>query len=295
VIVERVLQFGQSGDLVGILTQPREAPRNGRPIFVMWNVGVNHRVGPYRIYVDLCRDLAEAGFTALRFDSSGLGDSDVRREAVSDAEREDLDVRDALDMLAKRTGCDRFVLIGFCSSVDSAHRVAVKDPRVAGVVYVEGYAYQDSGFKRRALLRYLSVERWRRYITEPAYGWQRILRKLSTGKAPPAEEVVFQRSYPTWPAFRADLAGLARRGAQLLFVYSGGDTSFNHRDQFWVMFGTPELDRSKVEVSYYGRADHTFYAVGARNVVRERVVRWAGDRYPAVAADAPMPARSRPG
>ncbi len=79
---ERPVTFGTSGGLMGVLTEPSPScERRGAPTLLSWNVGINHRVGPYRILVDLSRDLAARGFASLRFDLSGRGDSEPRREA----------------------------------------------------------------------------------------------------------------------------------------------------------------------------------------------------------------------
>src|SRR5688572_22932114 len=104
--VESLLTFGASGTLHGILTEPEAARRvPDAPFVLLWNVGLHHRVGPYRIYVDLARRLAEAGYGSLRFDTSGLGDSETsRNDARSDAERNVADVRAAMQALGEQRG-----------------------------------------------------------------------------------------------------------------------------------------------------------------------------------------------
>lgn len=271
-MIEKVVTFGPA-DQVGILTLPSGSGAAASPAILMWNVGLNHRVGPFRIYVDLARRLAEAGFTAFRFDASGLGDSGVRREAVSDAEREDLDVADAMDAVTRRTGITSFVLVGFCSSVDAAHRVAVKHARVVAVVHLEGYAFETKGSQLRRVQRWWSVRRWERraWLAFP---------KLFPSLGGPINlqvESVYKRDYPAWPKFARELAALTQRGTSLLFVYAGGDTFFNYEDQFWEMFDTPELDHRKVRVVYFSRADHTFFDAQIREEVMARVLRFVAE------------------
>jgi dienelactone hydrolase len=136
--VERVLNFGPGKSLVGILCEPPSGKGvEGAPAVITWNVGINHRVGPYRIYVDLARQLAERGFTCLRFDVSGLGDSSVDSENTgTDARRAMSDVEAAMNALREQRGIKRFVLVGFCSSVDAAHSLGAVNPDVAGVIYL---------------------------------------------------------------------------------------------------------------------------------------------------------------
>jgi hypothetical protein len=276
---ERAVTFGARNELVGILSVPlAPATSADRPAILTWNVGINHRVGPFRIYVDLARRIAASGFTSLRFDVSGRGDSEARREAVSDAEREALDVRDAMDFVTRRTGVSSFVLIGFCSSVDAAHRVSVADPRVVGAIQLEGYAYRTRGFRLRLPLRLLSARRWERYLKHRLSG---LLPGLGGGYAQlSVRETVYKRDYPDWAQFTRDLEALVARGVGLLFVYVGGDTDYNHRAQFFKMFGSARLSAANIAVDYYPNSDHTFFGVGARRAIVERVDGWLNERFP---------------
>ena len=57
---ERVLVFGQKRNLLGICCEPDNLRSgNAAPAVLLWNVGIHHRVGPLRIFVDLARALAD--------------------------------------------------------------------------------------------------------------------------------------------------------------------------------------------------------------------------------------------
>jgi dienelactone hydrolase len=275
-MMERAVSFGPNATLAGILTEPDAgSAKPSAPAVLMWNVGVNHRVGPFRIYVDLARGLAERGFVALRFDACGLGDSE-RREGVSDHECKQLDVREAMDLVSRRCGIQQFVLVGFCSSVDAAHAVALADPRVVGVVHLEGHAYRTRGFRLRFPLRLLSRVRWQRYVkVRLARSRPGELRETPDGTA---RYNSHRRGSPPPDQFTRDLEAMAARGARFLFVYVGGDTDYNHAEQFWEMFPGWGL-RKKIEVEFYPDADHTFFAVELRRRVIERVSRFVHDRF----------------
>ena len=76
---EKVLTFLNNSPLVGIMTEPdAERQMERKPAVLFWNAGFLHRVGPYRLYVDMSRKLAAMGFWAVRFDLSGKGDSKPR-------------------------------------------------------------------------------------------------------------------------------------------------------------------------------------------------------------------------
>jgi dienelactone hydrolase len=276
-MTERVLTFGASANLVGILSEPEPGSSiAGSPAVLFWNVGINHRVGLYRMYVDLARALAAAGYMSLRFDISGLGDSEVSRDdARPEHERAAADVRAAMQVLRTRRPVEQFVLVGFCSSVDAAHVLAIDDPDVVGAVFIEGYTFTTPGARLRWPLRLLNADRW-----------ERLLRRRASwlfGEAPleiPREQV-YKREYPSAKKFRDDVARMVERGVRLLFLYAGGDTPYEHRAQLFEVLRSSKLE-SRVELDYYPAADHTFFLVEDRVRAMNRIVRFIAERFPGV-------------
>ncbi len=105
---ETICKFGPEEGLFGILTTPSHDRKvNGAPIAIILNAGVVHRIGPFRLHVVLARQLAEQGFSTLRMDLSGLGDSQPRKGKINPEQRAELDVRDAMDFLTKQTTTQR--------------------------------------------------------------------------------------------------------------------------------------------------------------------------------------------
>ena len=144
---ESVITFGPQGGLVGILSDPHpEKQSPNRPALLLLNAGFLHRVGPYRMNVDLARNLAAKGFTVFRFDFSGLGDSLVRKDDRSDEERVTLDIQEAMDYLGDKKGIREFVLLGLCAGADRAHPLGIMDSRVKGIVYLDGFGYKTLGY-----------------------------------------------------------------------------------------------------------------------------------------------------
>jgi hypothetical protein len=282
---ERAVTFGSHGGLVGIVCQPDAGPRPGTPAVLLFNVGLNHRVGPGRLNVDLARSLARSGYASLRFDLSGLGDSEQRGDTRSDAERSVVDLREAMDFLQGRSGVEAFVVVGLCSGVDGTHAAALADPRVRGAVFIDGYAYPTPGYhllrRARKARGYLDPSYWRRWI-----GWKaRRLRGLSpdvdveTG----APEPIFDRTYPPRKVFRADLEALLARSVKMLFLYTVDAWFFNHRSQFVRMIGWRALPDA-MEVEYWADADHIFRAVPARRRLVQRLTAWVEASFPAAGA-----------
>ncbi len=62
----------------GILSMPEG--KRPTAALVLLQAGVRYRVGPARLYVDIARSLADAGFATLRVDPLGMGESDGTME-----------------------------------------------------------------------------------------------------------------------------------------------------------------------------------------------------------------------
>lgn len=265
---EKAVSFGPEQAMVGVLAEPLPAHAVvGAPPLLIWNTGVNHHVGPWRFNVEISRHLAALGFAALRFDASGIGDSDPRSDGATELERQKLDLSDAMALLQKRRGDQKFALLGFCSSTDPAHAVMLSDPRVVGAIFVEGYAYRSPAFHKEKRKRYLMRERWERTLTKKA----RVV--LSGQKEPERGPSIFQREYPAPEKLRDDLRAVLERGVKLHFTYSGGDTDFNHLEQFDDMLGDASI-RQRCDVRYWPEADHTFFRVEDRARLIEHLGRW---------------------
>ncbi len=264
---ERAVTFGAHGGLVGILTEP-ERERTAPIAVIVSNIGMHHRVGPFRLYVELARRLADSSVPVLRFDLAGMGDSEPRHESASPSESALRDMEDAMQLLTDTVGAEKFILIGLCSGVDSSHAAAVRDTRVLAAAFIDGYSYPSLGFY---------IRRFRGSLLQPAR-WKRFLRRhlgsekqVEVGDALPQ---VFVRDHPTRDQFRQDVLSMTRRGVRLLFVFSGGVFyRFNSPRQFVEMLGS-RVRSDRIEVDAMYTADHVFTSVAKRDALVERLDRW---------------------
>ncbi len=148
---ERVVEFTAEGApaLIGVL---HSAPRPAEVGCVFLDSGLAPRVGHYRLYVRLARELATAGFPCLRFDFSGVGDSAPRTDGRTADEAAILETRAAIEVL----GCRRAVLLGVCMGARQGFRIALVEPRVAGLALINprGHLHEGpaAGLKLRALV-----------------------------------------------------------------------------------------------------------------------------------------------
>ena len=138
---EEAVVIGPEGRLFGILSLPlphvaHTGLAKGTAI-VLLNNGAVHRIGSQRLYVTMARRWAALGWTVLRMDLGGLGDSPPapdREENLMYAASAKDDVQTALDWLRTR-GWSRFVLLGLCAGAHASFHAALARP-VAGTVLI---------------------------------------------------------------------------------------------------------------------------------------------------------------
>jgi pimeloyl-ACP methyl ester carboxylesterase len=271
---ELACQFGPEHNLVGILNEPvGNDARPDNPAVLVLNAGLLHRVGPQRMSVELARRLADLGIRCLRFDMGGYGDSEVSTEAKSDDTRIFSDIKDAMDFLEREHNVHRFVLFGSCSGADNSHAVALRDPRVAGAILLDGHGYWTL---RSYVIHYLPR------VFRPQVWINLVRHRLFSPKEPRRGRSAFRQQLrrPFAPRLQSkrEVQSLVDRGTQMLYFYTGGiENYYNYASQFFDMFSG--LDpRGKIEVEYYPNADHTYTFGEDRERMFERVVEWYRSR-----------------
>jgi pimeloyl-ACP methyl ester carboxylesterase len=272
---EQAFRFGRARHLVGIAGSPSSSAPATVGVIVL-NAGLVHRIGPFRLHVEMTRRLNAQGYPTLRFDLSTIGDSAASGESQTRKQQICADVADAMQLLGEQAGCKRFVLIGLCSGSQSAHMVACSNADVAGAVFLDGYAYRTLGYRLRYYVpRLLDVRRWMRLLSR-----RRKARPGGSGEpaftvAPLPQDVV-----------RADFAGMLERGIKLCLIYSGGISQyFNHARQFRECFGRV-VAHPDVSTSFLKEADHTYILTGDRNRLLDGIERWLSHNF-SVAAGTP--------
>lgn len=258
---EHALRFGRERHLVGIAGLP--AARGDDVGVIVLNAGLVHRVGPFRLHVELTRALNRLGFPTLRMDLSTLGDSGATGTPGSHADQVRSDIRDAMDLLRAEAGCKRFVLAGLCSGAENAYLGATSEPDIAGAVLIDGYAYRTPGFYLR---RYLPG------IFNPIRVARFIFRRIRTARV--WQDEGFTVEFPPRATVVEELGGMLDRGVRLLFIFSGGAFGyFNHRKQFQECYGA--LARHPgLTVNLLKASDHTFVLAGDRRELIDMIGNW---------------------
>jgi hypothetical protein len=264
---ESCCQFGPERQLAGIITEP--SGRAARFGFVLVSAGITPKHGPFRLYAELARRLAEEGITTLRFDLGGIGDSAPSSLQAPLKQRTELELRAAVDYLAEQRGLDALALGGLCSGAEDAFRGAAVDGRVRAVVLIDPFAYRTPGWAWRHALYRL------RRRTLRALG----LYAPAIATQPPAELAADKRTKLVAYKYMAQaestriLSGLLRRRGRAHFVYTGGMRDlFNHEHQLRAMFGDLELG-SSVTLDYFPHLDHTQLLAEDRRALTEAIAR----------------------
>ncbi len=259
---EEIVKFGKDSQMVGVLSCGGEAA--DAPIAIMFNAGVLHRVGPFRLWVDVARELARKKIPSLRFDIRGLGDSLSAESGVDLDERGVECLLETLNYLEEKFGKRQFIVLGLCSGADQAHPAAKLDARIRGAVLIDGYGYRTKSYHlNHHLMRVTSARRWKNVIK----------RKLGLGQEPgqlPPSLVV--RDFPDAGRIQSEIIEFLNEGRRLYYIYTAGVPEyFNNKNQFWEMF--PKLKpHPGLSYSFYGESDHTFSLVAERRELLQRLV-----------------------
>jgi pimeloyl-ACP methyl ester carboxylesterase len=235
--------------LFGTLHRPAN-PSGSLPVVVLLSPGVKMRVGPGRLYVPLTHMLLERGFTVLRFDFFGLGDSEgelsepMLADVYNNIEvgRYVDDTRSAFAWLRTR-GYQRFAVGGLCGGAITALLAAQQEPGVEALlslgmtVTLAGNAATPAKYMTRKLLdsrrkRYIkklgSPKAWLRFLTfksEYSVIWHS-MKRLWAPKKPAAAaqppETAEQRGNAN-PLFPPAYFAFLERGGQALMLFSEKD------------------------------------------------------------------------
>lgn len=283
---ERVVRFGDPTELVGILTEPRSDAASTRPGVLLLNSGILHRAGASRLYVQLARSLAEAGFTALRFDYSGIGDSEVRRDSLSFEESARQETRQAMDYLEDQAECREFVLTGLCSGADMAFQVAPEDERVVGVAQIDGIPYSTwKSLVKHYAPRLFDPAQWAHSVRVRI---EELLERFSPdsqegGDAPDYITPEYRRKTPPQSEVEAALETLMDRHVELYHLFTGNyGKDYNYREQYRDAFSGVDFG-DRLTVDYLPDSDHLLsdleHQKAAVRAIREWAVRaWGGER-----------------
>lgn len=242
-LTERPVTLDAEVSLFGIVTEPRADNKRHRGVILL-NVGAEHHIGASRIYVSLARHWARHGYTVLRIDLAGLGDSATRAgrpsgEVFPPAALEDIGA--AVDFMRSRYGIEDLTLGGLCSGAYHSLRAAIAGLPVSRILMVNpmNFLWQESltadhlqadvdvarnvGFYRD---RVLSSAIWKRIFTGRFNLW-RIVRIAMQRPYLNVESMLHDVARALGIRMPGDLGWeleeIAKRGVKIIFVFARGE------------------------------------------------------------------------
>src|SRR4030095_6121215 len=275
-LTEEALRFGKGGRVSGISPIPSMPPRQVQelPVFVFLSAGLLHRVGPYRLYVRLGRGLAQVGFTSLRRDLAGTGDSPAR-PGLTNQQSVAADFEEILGVLESRLGRLPVVLAGLCSGADNAIRLALNEPRVVGMVLLDPICFPDrglAGFRARvAVSKYINPTRY--------FGWLKrrwkALKRGTKREAYPSVDPLAIRDLPASAQLRAAFESVRERNGRVLSVFTYYALGYyNQTGQLRRALGVIGYRQFCTEL-FWPHVDHTYRLELHRRRLIEEIKAWA--------------------
>jgi pimeloyl-ACP methyl ester carboxylesterase len=278
---EKAIRIGKSNPLMGVLTEPAAGTVSNGHGVVLLNAGLLHRVGPSRLHVQIARRLAPLGYQLLRFDFSGIGDSDVRRDGLAFEQSAVLEVQDAMDFLATK-GARSFTLMGLCSGADAGFLSAVADTRVNALVQLDPWIYHTWKYKPYVLLNKLHNRKsWSNLLTGETLRRRVLMPLLTQRQTQEGDENIvvahYARDFPPKAQVQAQLHTLLERQVRMLNIFSGGmPEHVSYQGQYQDCFS--ELNFQNLLTEHYdGSAHHIFSAQHHQKWVLDLVSNWMSE------------------
>ncbi|GLQ46130.1 hypothetical protein GCM10007862_11810 [Dyella lipolytica] len=255
-LIDEIVPFADNG-LYGLLTRRSKDPVSG-PVLVLLNPGVIPRSGPFRLHVRLARRLAKAGIATFRFDLPGIGDATpdttvTRMQAVTMA----------LDAVQRHTGVNTFVMGGLCLGADLAWKAALQDPRIVGMLQIDGFARID----------YWYYQAWAKdHFRWPPVRALAAIARLAIRRLRPVEE--FGREWPARGEERVQLRAMLDRGVKVFALYTGGIAAYFRDPRQFASTYANAADDPQMRFEFWPDCDHVFFAESDRVRLIDAVSTW---------------------
>jgi pimeloyl-ACP methyl ester carboxylesterase len=298
-VVESPVHVAGDRRLFGIASAPAGGERRATGILLL-NAGSVSHVGPNRVYVDFARRWASHGYTVIRMDIGGIGDSPAPNSAEENQPYPAHVIGDIEAGLAelRSRGVERVVVAGLCSGAHATFHAGRELDSVDGMIVINPIVFYwkpsdplDVGaWKTYVDSRYYkqSARSWRSWV-RLAQGRVNVQHIASVGVRRSAEVLRaklaamfggFRREDPDGENAARDLSRIASSGTEVLLVFSEGDPGL---DFLTLRYGAElrKLEHARwFELVVIDHADHTFTAFDARRRASDIVTQHLLAKHP---------------
>jgi pimeloyl-ACP methyl ester carboxylesterase len=267
-LTHRLVRIGGHG-LFGVQTT-REG-NDGAKAVLMLNNGVAPNIGPGRQWIEWGPDWTSAGYTVLRIDMSGLGDSparDPREEQIVYSRAVDLDLADAVAYL-RTAGATHVVTVGLCSGAVFGLRALGAGVGIDAVVAINPGLHSPVAYYRTDLRRgyYRTPVRIAAFPLSktPLFG---LFERIPTWIWRVLDHLRLVRSPVRLPL------NAARAGVPALIIFGQKEWALRALRRRDPKGAAALVNSSTVTVTVIEGLDHSMFAVTARDDVRALVREW---------------------
>jgi alpha-beta hydrolase superfamily lysophospholipase len=295
-----------------------------RVAIVFANTGTMTRIGSARLHVSLARYWAAMGFTVVRVDLAGCGDTiddDPETETNPVAPVRIDELHEVLTWVRQWTGM-RLVVGGLCSGSYNAFQVATRGLEIddlflanPATFYIDAATSGDTGIASAFSLTqgFFNARKWKAAFVDPEARRRgiRSVRKLLEKRALAGLRVLAMETFRNWARrlglpvkassrLSRDLEAMNARGVRVLMVFTAGELAA----RYFHTVGGPACEAllagEGVRLVDIDGGDHTFSSPAAREALFTVLTNYLEDRYgsaPAgtLADPAPAPAPAEAG
>jgi pimeloyl-ACP methyl ester carboxylesterase len=283
-MVEEACQLGPAGRSFGILTLPEggETLLQRKPVVVLLNAGLLHRVGPSRLYVTLARELSTLGFAVLRVDLVGRGDSAIPITAAHAATAEE-NFADIRSFIQSRFGNAPLILAGLCSGADNAVRFAIDHDDVIGLILLDPICFENAGFTLRRI-----KHRMRELLFHPIFSARRTVAALTRGlrgiinASEDSIDPLTIRNAPTLPEVQAAFSAVSGRRGHTLSIFTRYAMTYYNCSGQMNDVAMPRSTSTNSSEIFWPDVSHTYSLETHRHRLIDAVKMWCVDKFESV-------------
>ena len=271
---EIALKIGNPSPLTAIVNTPKQLDPN-KPAVLILNSGVMHHVGSCRLSVKIARQLAASNILSLRFDFSGIGDSENRSGTQSFHETSIAEITEVMDYLEQKRGIKKFIVVGLCSGADAAYDIALVEDRVQAIVQIDPYCYRTwKWYIRHYGPKLLELDVWKRFFTRRFNNTQKPKGFSKTVAKENLEIASYVRIFPERCKVAQGMKELVNKNINIYSIITGSQSEIiNHSSQFKDSFSDVSFG-DLLTTEYYPKMDHIITNPEYQRIIIDNICTW---------------------